>query len=322
MAGYKDGAKAVKSKLPAMQCDWLVFDISNMLFRTFFVARNGEDDVTLAGLATHSALVTLNKYYKQFKPKKGVVMAFDRSSWRKEYTASDDCHPATKPYKGNRRKDMSPAQQAKYAKFIDHLREFENLIIEHTAIVSLVQDRLEADDLIAGFCQINDGDDIIIISADSDLLQLKKHKGIRVVSPANDKEQQLEEFDNDPLFYVFQKCMRGDPTDNIQSAYPRLRKTKIREAYDDPYIRANLMKETWTDEKNQEILVEDMFKENQRLIDLEKQPKDIRIAILTTVDEALNKDRKFSMFHLLKFCSKYDLVKIKDSIDTFIPMLS
>jgi len=317
MAGYKS-----KPKLPDLACDWVVFDISNMLFRTFFVARNGEDDITLAGLASHSALVTLNKYYKQFKPKKGVVMAFDRSSWRKEYTASDDCHPATKPYKGNRRKDMSPAQQAKYAKFIDHLREFEALICEHTTIVSLVEEKLEADDLIAGFCQINEGDDIIIISADSDLLQLKKHDGVCVVSPANDKEQQLDEFDNDPLFYVFQKCMRGDPTDNIQSAYPRLRKTRIREAYDDPYVRANLMKETWTDEKKTEVVVEEMFKENQKLIDLEKQPKDIRVKILTAVDEAMSKQRKFSMFHILKFCGKYDLKKISDSIDQFVPMLS
>lgn len=315
--GYKHKPKPVD-----LPCDWLVFDVSNLLFRTFFVQRGNEDDVTLAGMATHMALTTLNKYFKQYKPKMGVVMAFDRSSWRKEYTNSDECHPATKPYKGNRRKDMSPAQQAKYAKFIDHLREFENLIMEHTTITTLVGERLEADDVIAGFCQINDGDDIVIISADSDLLQLTKHKNVKLVSPATDKEQSLDNFDNDPEYYVFQKCMRGDPTDNVQSAYPRLRQARIKLAYEDPYERTKLMKETWTDEKNQTILVEDMFKENQKLIDLEKQPKDIRVAILQTVDEALDKKRKFSMFHLLKFCNRYQLKKIIESIDHFIPMLS
>lgn len=317
MAGYK-----AKPKLPELECDWLTFDISNLLFRTFFVARNGEDDITLAGMATHSALMTLNKYFKQFKPKKGVVMAFDRTSWRKEYTASDECHPASKPYKGNRRKDMSPAQAAKFEKFIDHLREFEKLITEHTGIVTLVADKLEADDVIAGFCQVNEGDNIIIISADSDLLQLKKYKGVRVVSPATDKESMLDDFNQDPLYYVFQKCMRGDPTDNIQSAYPRLRTARIEKAYNDAYERTQLMQESWRDEKNNEILVQDMFKENQKLIDLEKQPKAIRIAILTTVDESMNKERKFSMFHLMKFCGKYELKKIMESIDQFIPMLS
>lgn len=314
-------ATKLKPKLPTLSCDWLVYDISNMLFRTFFVARNGEDDITLAGMASHSGLMTLNKYYKQFKPKKGVVMAFDRSSWRKEYTASDDCHPATKPYKGNRRKDMSPAQAIKFEKFNAHLREFEQLITEHTGIITLAGDKLEADDCIAGFCQINEGDETIIISADTDLLQLKRYDGVRVISPATDKESMLDDFNQDPLYYVFQKCLRGDPTDNIQSAYPRLRTARIEKAYNDPFERVQLFKETWTDEKGQTIIVEDMFKENQKLIDLEKQPKDIKIAILSTVDEAMTRERKFSMFHLMRFCGKYELKKIMDGIDQFIPML-
>lgn len=311
-----------KPKLPNIKCDWLLYDVSNMLFRSFFVDRGNQDDITLAGLATHAAFVSLNKYYKQFKPTKGVVMAFDRTSWRKAYSTSEDAHPATKPYKGNRRKDMSPAQAAKFEKFIDHLNEFEKLITEHTNIITLAGDTLEADDCIAGFCQVNQGDHIIIISADSDLLQLKRYENTTVISPVNDSEQMLDKYDNDPLYYLFQKCLRGDPTDNIQSAYPKVRQTKIRAAFDDSYERVKLFKETWTDDKGNEIVVEDMFKENQRLIDLEKQPKAIRIAILTTVDEALEKQRKFSMFHMLKFCNRYQLDKIKDTIDQFIPMLS
>ena len=52
---------------------YLVFDISNLLYRTFFVQRQ-ENDETLAGIAAHSALVTLNKYFKKYKPDR-VVMA-------------------------------------------------------------------------------------------------------------------------------------------------------------------------------------------------------------------------------------------------------
>ncbi len=314
-------AKKEKHVLPKLDCDWLVFDISNLLYRTFFVDRGNSDDITLAGLATHSGLMTLNKYYKQFKPKKGVVMAFDRSSWRKEYTASEECISGKK-YKGNRRKDMSPAQQIKFAQFMDHIKEFEQLMIEHTAIIGLAGERLEADDCISGCCQINEGDNIIIISADSDLLQLKRYEGVRCISPIDDREKFLEDFNQDPLFYLFQKCMKGDPTDNIASAYPRCRATKIEAAYKDPFARTQLMKETWTDEKGRTILVEDMFKENQTLIDLSKQPADVRMAILTTVDEAMSRKRKFSMFHILKFCGKYELVKIRDGIDQFVPLLS
>lgn len=300
---------------------YLVFDISNLLYRTFFGQTNETDEV-LAGLATHSALTMLNKYFKQYKPDK-VVMAFDRSSWRKKYTASEQC-VSKRPYKGNRRQDMTPAQQLKYQRFIKHIEEFENLIASHTTIISLVQDNLEADDLIAGFCQINacEDNEIIIISTDSDLLQLTMNENVRVISPATDKEQSLAEYNNDPHYYVFQKCVRGDPTDNIQSAFPRVRSTRIEKAYNDEFERIQLMNEKWTNQDGIEFKVGDLFEENEKLIHLEKQPKDIRRLIYQSVDEAMEKEREFSLFFILKFIGKYKLVRIKDSIDTYIPMLS
>lgn len=303
-------------------CAYLVFDISNLLYRTFFAQRDETDDV-IAGLATHSALVTLNKYYRMFKPTHGVVMAFDRTSWRKQYTASEECI-SKKPYKGNRRKDMSPSQKLKYERFLKHIDEFENLIAEHTTIISLAYEPLEADDLIAGFCQFHSSEDtpVIVISADSDLLQLVRNPGVTVVSPVTDKPQTLSEYFNDPDYYLFMKCVRGDPTDNIQSAYPRVYATRIRKAYTDPFERVQLMKETWTGPGGVEYVVEDLFKENQKLIDLEKQPDDIRDLIEAVVTVAMNKKRQFSMFHLLRFIGKYKLDRIKESLDQYIPLLS
>lgn len=299
---------------------YLVFDISNLLYRTFHVQRN-ETDETLAGLATHSALMTLNKYFRQFKPDR-VVMAFDRSSWRKEYTASDKC-VSKKPYKGNRRKDMSPAQQAKYLRFLNHLNEFEALMRKHTTIVTLHEDKMEADDLIAAFCQIynSDEDEIIIVSSDSDMLQLKRYKNIRVISPADGKEATLDDYDNDPARFLFFKCVRGDDSDHVQSALPRVQSKRIHKAYDDPFERVQLMKETWKDHRG-EFLVEKLYKENQLLIDLEKQPSEIRAVLLNSVEEAMNKKREFSLFFIMKFIGKYQLNKIKENIDQYLPLLS
>lgn len=300
---------------------YLVFDISNLLHRTFFAQRDLDDD-TIAGMASHIALVTLNKYFKQFKPHV-VVMAFDRSSWRKVYTASDEC-VSKKPYKGNRRQDMTPAQEAKFQRFMNHLKEFESLIHDNTTIVSLACDSLEADDLIAGFVQIysDDDNDIVIISADSDLLQLTKHPNVSVISPATDKPQSLDEFGGDPVYYVFQKCVRGDSTDNVQSAFPRVRATRIQKAFNDEFERVQLMAETWSDHNGVEFVVGDLFAENEKLINLEKQPKDIRKLIFQTVTEEMERPRQFSMFHILKFIGKYKLVKIKEGIDQYIPLLS
>lgn len=311
---------------------YLIFDISNLLYRTFFAQKQESDD-TIAGLATHSGLVTLNKYFKQFKPDK-VVMAFDRRSWRKDYTASDEC-VSKRPYKGNRRQDMTPAQKEKYKRFIAHMQEFEGMIIDYTTIITLFEECLEADDLIAGFCQLNtsDEDELIIISTDSDLLQLKRQKNVRVFSPATDKEQFLDEFDNDADYYTFVKCMRGDSTDNVMSAYPKVRATRLKKAYTDPFERVQLMKETWKGEieyikdgntvvEEKEFRVEQLFEENEKLINLTKQPEDIRELIEAAVKSSMKKKRQFSMFFILKFIGKFKLVKIKESIDQYVPLLS
>ncbi|TFH08284.1 MAG: hypothetical protein E4H14_06760, partial [Candidatus Thorarchaeota archaeon] len=241
-----------------------------------------------------------------------------------DYTASPECL-SKKPYKGNRRKDMSPAQQAKFQRFMNHLSEFETLIRKHTTIITLVGDKLEADDLIAGFAQIyGDGDDneIVIISSDSDLLQLKRYADVRVISPATDKEVTLDHVDNDPELLLFIKCIRGDPTDHVQSACPKISEAKIRKAYEDPYERVQLMKRVWKHPHHGEFMVEKLYEENQKLIDLSKQPDEIRIQVLQTVEEAVNMKREFSLFHIMKFIGKYELNKIKENIDQYLPLLS
>jgi len=58
------------------------------------------------------------------------------------------------------------------------------------------------------------------------------------------------------------------------------------------------------------------------LIDLEKQPNDIRRKIYETVVEAVERDRQFSLFFIMKFVGKYKLNKIKENIDQYLPMLS
>lgn len=300
---------------------YLCFDISNLLYRTFF-SNKLETDTIAAGLATHQGLTTLVKYFRKFKPDK-VVMAFDRHSWRKDYTASEEC-VSKKPYKGNRNQDLTPAQQEKYKRFIAHMREFEQLIIDHTTIISLVEPQLEADDLIAGFCQMHTDpdDEIIVVTTDSDMWQLMRQGNVRIHSPATDKDAELADYDEDADYYTFVKCIRGDRTDNVQSAFPKVRETRLKKAYVDAFEYVQLMKSTWTDENKVTYVVEDLFKENELLINLTKQPANIRQLIDQSVQRSLDRERSFSMFFILKFLGKYKLKKIQDSLDTYIPMLS
>lgn len=298
----------------------LMFDGSNILYKTFY-ANGNEDAETQAGLAHHAALTTLNKYYKLYKPSVTVV-AFDRSNWRKKYTATDAC-VSKKPYKGNRRLTMTPKQREKYEAFCEHITEFEEMLRTKTGIVTLAGQDLEADDLMAGVAQaLHETHDIIIVSADKDLMQLLRFPSVVLIDPATGKPRTLTDYEMNADLFMFIKCMRGDAGDNVQSAYPRLRMTRIKEAFNDPYIRSNLMEETWTDQTGREMKVKDLFNENELLMDLAKQPQDIRDRILDTVLDGFENRGKFSHFHFLRFCGKYDMKNISASLEQFVHLLS
>lgn len=308
---------------------YVVFDISNLLYRTFY-ANKGDDDTTLAGLAHHSALVTLNKYFKELKPDK-VIMTFDRPNWRKEYTQTDKCL-SKRIYKGNRRQKMTPSEKAKYEVFCDHLTDFEDMMRVHTSVVCLAAPLLEADDLMAGFVQVYDVIDedaeFIVVTADKDMVQLLEFDNVRLLDPASGKDRTLEDYENDVGLFMFEKCLRGDRGDNVMSAYPRVRRTRILKAYHDDFELNNLLNETWkhpkTDEfpDGAEFKVKDVFRENMLLMDLNSQPDNIRRLIVNTVVKEMDDPGKYDHFQFLKFLGKYEMTNIAKQVDLFIPLLS
>jgi 5'-3' exonuclease len=300
---------------------YIILDISNLLYRSYYANKN-EDELTIAGLAQHQALLTLNKYYRKFNPDK-IVMAFDRKAWRIDYTTSELCLSGKK-YKGNRRKDMTEKEQAKYKAFLEHLNQFEELMRVHTSVICLAADGLEADDLVAGFVQQFAGpeNEIIAVSTDKDYIQILGHENVRLIDPATDKDRTLEEWGGDAKLFMFEKCIRGDAGDNVQSAYPRVRKTRIMKAWEEPIERVNMMEETWTNHEGRVMVVKEVFKENELLMDLSKQPQEVRDLMTKTINENMENPGKFSLMQFMQFLGKFEMNKVADNITTYAEMLS
>lgn len=296
---------------------YLVVDASNLLYRTFY-ANKSEEDAVIIGLAMHSAFLTLNKYYKQFKPNK-IVLCFDRDNWRKAYSMSDECYSKC-VYKGERRKDQTPKEKQKYADFLAHIAEFEQLIREHTSILCLSAPLLEGDDCIAAWVTRHPEDTHIIISGDKDFVQLLKFANVSLYDPATGKARECD----DPKYYLFEKLFRGEPknTDNVQSAYPKLRETKIQAAYLDPFALTNLRNAEWTNHDGRVMNVGKLLDENKLLMDLTAQPEYVQDAMDMVVVKATLSKNKFSHFHFMKFLGKYEMKKIAEQLETFVPMLS
>lgn len=307
---------------------YLVYDISNVLYKTFYAYKQ-EDDQTIAGLAHHTAFTTANKYYNEHNPDR-LIMCFDRPNWRKDYTKGKDCI-TPKVYKGNRRQDMTEAQEEKYQRFMEHVEEFEQIVNDHTAVQALSAPGCEADDLIAAVCEyyttLCDGcedNEVVIISADKDLIQLLRYPNVTLLETSTGKQRSLDEWHGDVDLFLFEKCVRGDRGDNVQSAYPRIRKTKIMEAWDSPMVHETIMHHEWTapGPEGETYVVKELFKENKLLMDLTCQPDYIQERMFKAVMKGEQNPGKFSYFHFMKFLGRNQLNKIADNAKHYADFLN
>ena len=293
----------------------MVIDTPNVLFRV--AASNSRYNEGTpeekAGLAMHVSLNVFLKFYKKFRPQQLAVVFEGSQNWRKTHTKTKSVSGVQ--YKANRVKDPSMEP------FFELIKSFEELVRHHTSLICLSHPMLEGDDCIAGFCQkyTNPEDEIIVISGDKDMTQLLKQKNVQIYTP-DDKIITHE----DPDFYMFEKCFRGDKGDNVPSAYPHLRTDKIKAAYTDELLRQNLFNHVLqSDEDGNPILhVKDLWKENELLMDLTKQPEEIRAIMKETVDREVENHGKFDFFFFNKFLGKYRLQKIAEQASNYVDLFN
>ena len=310
----------------------LILDGNNILYRTFHANnKSGEPDEVIIGMCFHSALLTLNKYFKMFNAD-DVIVTFDSYSWRKEYTKDLTKCVTNKKYKGHRRADQTPKQQELQRKLDDHIDEFCEILKNYTSVIVLRRELLEGDDLMAGWVQMHRDDNNIVVSGDKDLMQLMRYDNVKVINPADDKERSLKEWNDDPKLFLFEKYFRGEAktNDNIQSAYPKLRRDKIIKAYTDEYEFNNLLNHKFVQLEQLpngefgevEYCTKDLFYENKLLMDLSAQPKHIKVEMVKTILQAKEHRGKYNHLKFLRFCSVNELNKIMEKIEDFVPMLN
>jgi hypothetical protein len=193
---------------------------------------------------------------------------------------------------------------------------------------------LEGDDLIAGYIAKFNNDNHVIYSSDKDFLQLINsiNGTVTLVETKNDEERTLDEWNNDPKLFLFEKCIRGEgrERDNVQSSYPRLRKNKIIDAYNNDYIKSNIMNYEFVVEElndNDELIkyeykTKQLFEENKILMGLNNQPEYIKEIINKTIDNGIKNSGKFNILSFLKFCYKYDMNDIIKEKHNFLNILT
>ena len=325
-----------------MSKTYILVDTANTFFRARHAIRGTLEDKIGMSLAT--VLGSVRKAWRDFKGDH-VIFFLEGRSWRKDVYA---------PYKRQRteaRAAQSPREAEEDRVFWETFDEFKGFITEKTNTTVLQHPRLEADDLIAGWIQSHPNDTHIIVSTDGDFAQLiapnvKQYNGVMAITtthegyfdekgkPVVDKKTKQVKPAPDPEWLLFEKCMRGDTSDNIFSAYPGVRekgtknKVGLRDAFADRnnkgYNWNNMMLQKWSDHEGVEHRVLDDYTRNKLLCDLTAQPDDIKALIQETINTATTANKNIPQVgvRLLKLCAEYDLNKISEQVQSYAEPLN
>ena len=318
--------------------NYVLIDTANMFFRARHGAFKASDTWTKLGFALHVTMMAANKVATRFKADH-VVFALEGRSWRKDFY---------EPYKKNRavaRAALTDLEQEEDALFWETYDNLTKYLSEKTNCSVIRHENAEADDIIARWIALHPQDHHTIVSSDTDFVQLiaenvDQYNGItdelitiRGIFDAKgreviDKKTKQPKTIPDPQWLLFEKCMRGDSSDNVFSAFPGVRtkgtknKVGLQEAYADKdkkgYNWNNMMLQRWTDPDGVEHRVLDDYERNRQLIDLTAQPDELKSAFDAEIKaQAAHKIQGQVGSHLLKFCGKYDLVRISEQATSY-----
>lgn len=322
---------------------YALVDTANTFFRARHVASKRSDTWEKIGMALHLTLASTNQIVRKFGIDH-VVFGLEGRSWRKSFY---------KAYKAHRVLDETAMTQAEIDEnkmFWETYETFTKFLIEKTNCSVIRHPEAEADDVIARFIDLHPNDQHYIISSDTDYLQLISPNVFQYNGMAKQFITQEGYFDErgkmivdkktkepktlaDPKFILFEKCMRGDGTDNVFSAYPGVRtkgsknKVGLIEAYADRDKQGfnwnNMMLQRWVDHDGVEHRVRDDYERNKSLIDLTAQPQDIKDKVDGAIRDMVRRNTTPSVgIHFMKFCSKYDLVRLSEQAETYAKWLN
>jgi 5'-3' exonuclease len=322
---------------------YALIDTANTFFRARHIASRNSDPWEKVGMALHLTLASVNQVVRKFGINH-VVFALEGRSWRKDYYV---------PYKKNRIVDVTQQTDAEIEEnkmFWETYDLFTTFLKEKTNVSVIRHERAEADDVIARFIHLHPQDEHFIISSDTDYVQLitenvKQYNGVtnqlitldgyfdekgRLIVDKKTKEPKLLE---DPQYLLFKKCIRGDTTDNVFSAYPGVRETSnknkvgIKEAFEDRNKQGfnwnNLMLQRWVDHDGVEHRVREDYERNRTLVDLTAQPEDVKVAVDQRIRESVRTTTTPQVgVHFMRFCGKYELSKISEQAETYAKWLN
>jgi 5'-3' exonuclease, N-terminal resolvase-like domain len=279
--------------------NFAIVDLSNLFHRSRF--GSSVDSETKIGLALLIVFRSLRKIYRELDVNH-IVFAVDYGSWRTKV------YPA---YKSKRRLDRAKAteeEQEENKLFFDALNNMIKYLDEHTNCTVLRSNGIEGDDFVARWVQRHPDDNHIIISADSDFVQLMA-PNVKIYDAINQRMMAIDKITDmygkqlefsvspkdgkikigkpKPDFVpeedwwkkaLFVKLIRGDVGDSVFSAFPGVRfesKTK------------GSINSAWIDRKNKNYDWNNLMMSDWNKLGSNGETKTVRVADEFKINESV-----------------------------------
>lgn len=325
-----------------------IIDVNNLVHRSKHVVKDYDDFDDCVGLVLTIVFNSLKKSYEKFDADH-CVACFDSYSWRKDFY---------KDYKAQRKDSYDTPQKKEEHEIIKKvLVDLKEFLQESTNVTVLEGKGIEADDFIGRWVQLHHDPVFkhIIISADGDYKQLV-NDNVELFDPINytlytmkgvffqdSRKKKIEantityngeewkiktDKKGDPIIFdpeweLFFKCIRGDPSDNIKSAYPNVRTVKMLKAFENrgDFDWNNFMNDTWGPDEDKKS-VRELYENNKRLIDLTDQPTEIKESMDDIIEESIQKNNIVMVsMYFNEFCLKYRLENLRNSSKKIVAIL-
>ncbi|MDO8954220.1 MAG: hypothetical protein Q7V63_05165 [Gammaproteobacteria bacterium] len=227
----------------------LVFDLSNLSYISIHSQQRNSVELNPAEVLV-SMEAFLRQFYRYFMPDRVIFACDSHKYWRKEIFAEYKAH----------RPETALKQIVKQA-----IKEFK---LKHAHLCMEITN-FEADDIIYGITEHIE-DKLTIVSSDGDFIQLISDR-VRVYDPMR---RDYKARPKHPAFDLFVKCIRGDKSDNIPSAYPHVTKKKLQAAFINEAVLAKLL-----ETKLGDTTVGENYYRNRQLIDLSYLPDHLKLLL-------------------------------------------
>jgi len=246
----------------------ILIDFNQVVFSSligYFSSNKKIDKDDIYSIVFSELLKCAGKFKKQYS---GIVIAFDsKNYWRKDIY----------PYYKMHRKELRDQSLLDWSFIFTHLNNIKEDLRQHFPYKCIEISGAEADDIIAVIASVySRAENILIYSSDSDFIQLQKYPNVKQYSP----NKSVYITHENPILHLKEKIIRGDRNDYIPS-FLSPDDTFVIKKRQTPITKQKL--EQWLIESPEvfcsgETL--DYFYRNQKLIDFDYIPSELRKTIL------------------------------------------